>query len=40
MLACSEERTSSTHALTMFRYNYQIKGQTYKVGKWKERRPP
>ena len=29
----SEERTSSTHALTMFRYNYTIKNQTYKVGK-------
>jgi GTPase SAR1 family protein len=29
-----EERTSSTHALTMFRYNYTISNKTYKVGKW------
>ena len=34
-LSFSEERTSSTHALTMFRYNYTIKGTTYKVGKFK-----
>ena len=30
----SEERTSSTHALTMFRYNYTMSNKTYKVGKF------
>ncbi len=34
ILLDSEERTSSTHALTMFRYNYTINKKTYKVGKW------
>ena len=29
-----EERTSSTHALTMYRYNYKIDNKAYKVGKW------
>ena len=30
-----EERTSSTHALTMYRYNYKIENKSYKVGKYK-----
>ena len=29
-----EERTSSTHALTMYRYNYKIDNKAYKVGKF------
>ena len=33
----SEERTSSTHALTMYRYNYKIENKAYKVGKYHER---
>jgi len=28
----SEERTSSTHALTMYRYNYNMNGKTQKIG--------
>ena len=32
-LCCSEERTSSTHALTMYRHNTNHKGQDYKIGK-------
>ena len=34
LLGDYEARTSSTHALTMFRYNYTINDKTYKVGKW------
>ncbi len=30
----SEERTSSTHALTMYRYNYSLNGKTQKVDIW------
>ena len=33
MTFVSDQRTSSTHALTMYRYNYKIKDKTYKVGK-------
>ena len=29
----SEERTSSTHALTMYRHNTIVDGKEYKVGK-------
>lgn len=28
----SEERTSSTHALTMYRHNTVVNGKEYKVG--------
>jgi len=28
----SEERTSSTHALTMYRYNYNVNGKIQKIG--------
>ncbi len=31
-----EERTSSTHALTMYRHNCNHKGQDYKVGKYSD----
>ena len=30
-----EERTSSTHALTMYRHNTNHKGKDYKIGKFK-----
>ena len=30
----SEERTSSTHALTMYRHNTVVDGKEYKVGKY------
>ena len=29
-----EERTSSTHALTLYRYNYQMGGKDLKVDIW------
>ena len=29
-----EERTSSTHALTMYRYNYEVSGKNCKVDIW------
>lgn len=29
----SEERTSSTHALTMYRHNTVVDGKEYKIGK-------
>ena len=32
----SEERTSSTHALTMYRHNTMVDGKEYKVGKIRE----
>ena len=31
---CSEERTSSTHALTMYRHNTTVNGKEYKIGKY------
>jgi len=34
----SEERTSSTHALTMYRHNTTLNGKEYKVGKYYQSR--
>ena len=33
LMFCSDELKSSTHALTMYRYNYTMDGTEYKVGK-------
>jgi hypothetical protein len=32
IIVFSEERTSSTHALTMYRHNTMIEGKEFKIG--------